>query len=172
MTDKELKEVFSKVRDGDKDAFSVIYSELKKPIFTIAYRITSSKTSAEDVTHDVFVKLFVSPPSPSVKNTRAWIFSVARNLSIDAIRKKKTADIEDAELVSYDDTGDIVSKIAVADAVSKLPQDEREIISLYIDCGLSFGETAKAVGLSLPAVYRKYRKALNTVQKLLNGEIL
>ena len=80
MYEMNLNEYFSRVRNGDKEAFAQIYDELEKPVFTIVSRIVQSKEIAEDVTQDIFVKLFVSPPDSSIRNPRAWIFQMTRNL--------------------------------------------------------------------------------------------
>ena len=71
MNETDLQKAFDKIRNGDREAFTLLYSDLKQPIFTIICRIVQSKETAEDIMQDVFVKLFVSPPEPSVKNTRA-----------------------------------------------------------------------------------------------------
>ena len=89
MYKMNLNEYFSAVRNGDKEAFAQIYDELEKPVFTIVSRIVQSKEIAEDVTQDIFVKLFVSPPDSSVKNPRAWIFQMTRNFAINALKKKQ-----------------------------------------------------------------------------------
>ena len=97
-----LQALFCRIANGDREAFSCVYQELKRPVYTICYRITGSKESAEDITHDVFVKLFMSPPAPSVQNIRAWIFRMARNLAIDALRKKAYIAEEDESVVVED----------------------------------------------------------------------
>ncbi|MBQ8835956.1 MAG: sigma-70 family RNA polymerase sigma factor [Clostridia bacterium] len=167
----DIKEEFSKVRGGDKDAFARIYNELKTPVFTVACRIVRSRETAEDITHDVFVKLFVSPPTSEVKNPRAWVFRMTRNLSLDALRKKRHADIEDAEEAAFDAFACTLERLDIERAIAKLPLCEREILSLHTS-GLGFSETADVVGLSLPATYRKYRKAIKTVRDYLNGGAL
>lgn len=172
MFEMDLKEYFSRVRDGDKEAFAHIYNELKQPVFTIACRIVQSREVAEDITHDVFVKLFVSPPDSSVKNPRAWVFQMARNLSIDALRKKQWSDIDDMQLTAKDDFGSIVMRLDIENAISKLTCIEREIISLHLTAGLHFHDISRIVGLSMPATYRMYRKALKNMQALLEGGAL
>ena len=79
-----MEEYFSKLQTGDKDAFEYIYTELKNPVYTIAYRIVQSKELAEDVTQDVFLKLFAIPQNLAVKYPRAWIFQMTHNAAIDA----------------------------------------------------------------------------------------
>ena len=53
-----------------------------------------------------------------------------------------------------------------------IPRDEREVLTLHINAELHFNEIAHIVGLSLPATYRKYRKAIKTLRELLGGGAL
>ena len=172
MYKMNLNEYFSAVRNGDKEAFAQIYDELEKPVFTIVSRIVQSKEIAEDVTQDIFVKLFVSPPDSSVKNPRAWIFQMTRNLAINALKKKQGMDVDDLELVADDQISNVVMRMDIESAISRLPRLEREILSLHINAGLHFNEISNIVGLSLPATYRKYRKAIKTLREFLGGDAL
>ena len=169
MATINLQELFARIQNGDQEAFSCLYQELKQPVYTICYRITQSREAAEDITHDVFVKLFRSPPDASVNNIRAWIFQMARNLSIDALRKKSRTGGQDEENDIVDSYDHILLQIDIEAALRKLPSDEREILTLHLNADLGFKEIANIVGLSLPATYRKYRKSLKTMQKELNG---
>ena len=167
MDKTDLNEYIARMRAGNKQAFANVYSELKQPIYTIIYRIVRSQQIAEDITQDVFVKLFVSPPEPSVKNPRAWIFQMARNSAIDALRKKQTTDTNGYFATADDQLGRMLTRWDMESAIGRLPQDEREILSLHINAELGFGEIADIVGLSLPAVYRRYRKALKSLREFL-----
>ena len=167
MTETDLKDHFSRVREGSKEAFAQIYGELKKPVFTVAYRIVRSAVLAEDITQDVFVKLFVSPPEPAVKNLRAWIFRMARNLSFDALRKRRTGDVDGVLLTDADCADAIVTRMDVERAIGTLPRIEREILSLHLSGGLHFSKVSDIVGLSVPSTYRRYRKALKALRELL-----
>lgn len=172
MYGMNLKEYLSRARNGDKEAFAQIYEELKQPVFTIVCRIVQSKEIAEDVTQDIFVKLFISPPDSSVKNPRAWIFQMARNLAIDALRRKQSIDIDDVELVAEDALSSVVMRMDIESAISRLPRVEREIVSLHINAELHFHEISSIVGLSVPSVYRKYRKAIKALRQFLGGGAL
>ena len=169
MYKMNLNEYFSAVRNGDKEAFAQIYDELEKPVFTIVSRIVQSKEIAEDVTQDVFVKLFVSPPDSSVRNPRAWIFQIARNAAIDALRKGQCIDIDDVDIADDEKLSGYIVRWDIESAIKRLPRIEREILSLHLNAELSFVEISRIVGLSLPTTYRKYRKAINTLRELLGG---
>ncbi|MBE6794265.1 MAG: sigma-70 family RNA polymerase sigma factor [Ruminococcaceae bacterium] len=172
MKDADLKMNISKVRAGDKEAFGIIYSELKKPVFTVALRIVGDVPLAEDITQDVFVKLFLLPPPPSVKNPRAWIFKMARNLSIDALRKTQSLSIYDNEPEPYDESSLIAEKIDLMRAFKKLSVSERQIVALHLNASLKFSEISDIMDLSLSAVYRRYKKALKTLRDYLEVERL
>ena len=164
-----LQEQFARIRSGDREAFSCVYQEMKQPVYTICYRITGSKETAEDITHDVFVKLFRSPPDTSVKNTRAWIFQMARNLSIDALRKESRRSDRDAPIEIEDPYPHLDLRMDIEAALGNLSCDEREILTLHLNAALNFREISHIIGLSLPATYRRYRNALKLLQKALNG---
>lgn len=172
MFEADLKECFSRMQNGDKEAFAQIYTMLKQPVFTIVRRILQNTELAEDVTQDIFVKLFVSPPDSSIRNLRAWIFQIARNLAIDTLRKQQRSESCQAEAFTEDEISSFIVRRDMESAICKLPWDEREILTLHINADLPFHEIAHIVGLSLPATYRKYRKAIKTLQKLLDGGTL
>ena len=169
MAEMNLRELFARIQNGDQEAFSCVYQELKQPVYTICYRITGSKETAEDITHDVFVKLFRSPPDASVKNMRAWIFQMARNLAIDALRKQSRMAEQGVPICTEDPYPPIHLRMDLETALRKLSCDEREILTLHLNADLSFKEIASIVGLSLPATYRKYQKALKHLQEELTG---
>ena len=169
MNNNELAAYFDKIKSGDKEAFSLVYNDLKKPVYTVALRIVGSKETAEDVTQEVFLRLFVSLPESSVKNPRAWIFQVARNLSLDALRKKQAVDIEDVSTQIQDVSDKINQRLDVEAAIASLDLTERVILTLHLNAGLKFSQVAAIMGLSLSSTYRRYRKALNTLRRILDG---
>ena len=169
MTEINLRDLFARMQEGDREAFANVYQEMKQPVYTICYRITQSKETAEDITHDVFVKLFRSPPDPSIKNIRAWIFQMARNLAIDALRKKPGMAQQDDQYIAEDEYAHIHLRMDLETALRGLSCSEREILTLHLNADLRFKDIASIVGLSLPATYRKYRNALKYLQEALNG---
>ncbi len=172
MDRTQLSEVFAKIQCGDKEAFTQLYHDLKQPVFTIIYRILQDQTTAEDLTQDIFVKLFVSPPESTVKNPRAWIFRMAHNLAVDALRKTQPANIDDIVLSSTERMDSIADKTDLERAIATLSCAEREILSLRINGELRFQDIARITGQALSSVYRCYRKTLKTLQTLLNGGAL
>lgn len=168
--EKDIKDRLKAAMNGDRDAFCAVYEQMKTPVFTVAYRITQSHELAEDITQDVFLKLLSLPYDPSVKNPRAFIFRIAHNSAIDALRKRRdTAELGDYAHPAEDFLSDrIAVRLDIEKAMGYLSETEREIVSLRLNGGLTYAETARVVGMSLAAVYRAYRRALKTLQTLLN----
>ncbi len=168
MNEIELRILFRRIQNRDQEALGQLYQELAQPIYTIACRITKSRECAEDITHDVFVKLYSTPPEESVKNIRAWIFQMVRNASIDVLRRNARA--ADGGVEPGRDSFDrLHSRLDLEAALNALPQPEREILTLHLNAELSFKDISLIVGLSPAAVYRKYRKALKTIREKMNG---
>ncbi|MBE5929991.1 MAG: sigma-70 family RNA polymerase sigma factor [Lachnospiraceae bacterium] len=172
MDKTNLSELFTRVQRRDKDAFTQLYHDLKQPVFTIIYRIVQNQTIAEDLTQDLFVKLFTAPPDSTVKNPRAWIFQMAHNLAIDSLRKTQPANIDDITLASEERMNAIIIKTDLERAIATLSSPERVILSLRANGGLGFSDIASITGQSLSSVYRSYRKTLKALQTLLNGGTL
>lgn len=166
----ELTTLFQRLREGDRDAFTSIYQELKQPVYTICWRIVQRKEIAEDLTQDVFIKLYTAPPPSSVKNERAWVFQVARNASIDALRKHREQQLEDREYSAGQPELDrLDQRMDVERAMAQLCAEDRELLTLHLNAELTFQQIGQITGRSLPSVYRAYQKAIKTLRELLEG---
>lgn len=167
MKQENLYTLLAQMREGKEAAFSEVYSQLAKPVYVIAYRITQNKEQAEDVTQDLFLKLFLTPPDESVRNPRAWIFRMVHNLAIDAIRQPQHEALSEILPDPAHPEEDVLLHTALETAMQSLDAQEREILSLHLNAELTFQEIARLTSRSLPAVYRCYRRALHRLRAAL-----
>ena len=149
MDIKNFKTVAQPVRK--KDAMQVL---LGKPVYT------------DDVTpqNALVVKLLRSPLPSSVSSPRAWIWQMARNLAIDALRKEHPASPlpeEDDSPRAPDDIKALHQRLDLEQAFSRLDPLSRQIVTLHVDADLTFAQIADITALSLPRVYRIYKKAIS-----------
>jgi len=166
----ELAIKLKAISNGDKKAFEELYRDLNTPIFTIIYRVTWDMTMSEDILQEVFLKLFLLLPSPLIKNPRAYIFQMARNLAIDSKRKQ-------LQNISLDEIADTLShpidglsmRVDVDDALKSLPTQECEIVNLHIIGGMKFREISDLLKIPLGTVLWKYQKAIGKLQKIIIG---
>ena len=170
MDNERLRVCIESYREGDKNAFAEMYNDLKTPVFTIVYRMTRSREMSEDILQDLFVKLYRSPPDVAVvKNPRAYIFQMARNLTLNSMRGVQSVELNEelGDGASFADA--VVWQVDIAEAMSRLPGDEVEIVSLRVNGELKFREIAELLGTPLGTVLWKYRKAVQTLRSYLNG---
>lgn len=173
LSNEELRIKLIALHSGDKIAFEEIYNDLKKPMYTIILRILQDKSLSEDILQEVFVKLFQSPPKPSVKNPRAYLFQIARNLAIDNVRKRRQfVDLESIENIVYLIPEDPCQKVDIENAIKTLPLQESQIVSLHINGALKFREIVDIMDIPLGTVLWKYQKALGRLRHILSKDII
>ena len=170
MNNEELKLNMQAIHGGDRDAFEELYKGMKTPIFTVIFRITWDRPTSEDILQEVFIKLFLSPPEPSIRNPRAYILQMARNLAIDGMRKQAQhvsfGEIEDTVGQPIDD---IAMRMDIDDALKKLPPQECQIVTLHVIGELKFREISELLKIPLGTVLWQYQKAISKLQKMIIG---
>ncbi|MBQ8509267.1 MAG: sigma-70 family RNA polymerase sigma factor [Clostridia bacterium] len=166
MYDRELNELLCRIAAGDGAALETLYREMKTPLFTVIYRIVGERTLAEDTLQELFVQLWRSCPAP--QKPRAYLFAMARNLAIDALREKGDVDAFD-EASEPAAAEDAVEKLDLDAALARLTSEERQIVLLHIHGGLRFREVAAIVKEPLGTVLWRYRRALGQMRDYLNG---
>lgn len=168
MTDNELKLKLEKVAQGDEKAFEEIYGDMKTPIMTVIFRIVQNKETAEDLLQEVFIKLYLSPPK-DVAKPRAYIFKTAGNLALDTLRaSKQTVSLDDCEELMYTNgESDPSEKLDIEQALGKLDEKKRQIVTLHINAGFKFREIAEILDIPLGTAIWRYNDAVKQLRSLL-----
>lgn len=86
MTNEEMTRLLPLVRTGDERACEQLWHGLRIPVYTVAVRILDDRYLAEDVTQEVFVRLFRTPPGEEVHSPRAWVFAVTHNTALNMLK--------------------------------------------------------------------------------------
>ncbi|MBE5949551.1 MAG: sigma-70 family RNA polymerase sigma factor [Lachnospiraceae bacterium] len=177
MNNDDLQIKLDLLHSGDKKAFEDIYNELKTPVYTIILRIVRERCIAEDVLQEFFLKLYKQYKSNAekktkiaIKNPRAYLFKIAHNMAIDAIKKNPQEDNIDEYDTMYLEAFDSLSyKLDIERGLMKLTLLERQIVVLHINAELKFREIAEIVEKPLGTVLWHYRKAIDKLRVLLEG---
>lgn len=168
MTDQQLKISLEALKNGDKQAFSTLYQELKTPVYTVLVRLTGDRHLAEDLLQEVFLKLYRQPVT--AEKPRAYVFRMARNLAIDALRQKQLCDpLEDHEASGEPD---LSLKLDLERAFARLTVEERQLVALHLSAGLTFREIAGITERPLGTVLWRYRRAIEKLRDTLDGGCL
>lgn len=157
---------------GDRDAISELYLQLKQPIYLLAYSILHSHALAEDVTHDTFIKIMTAAGSyQSSGSARAWILEIGRNTALDLLRREKRyasldqdTELDDKRLAETEQQLDFLQ------ATKGLSNLDKCIIIYKVFSGLSHVEIAESVGMSAGAVRVRYRRILKRLKRFYSEE--
>ena len=148
-----------------------IYKEYHGKVFGYFITHLRSPEDAEDLTADVFVKVYKALDGfdPSKASISTWIYTIARNICIDFLRKRKETSELPEELIAEDNIeGQVISQEelgVLAKALKKLPEEQRDIIVLHYYYNKPLTEITFLMGLSYSAVKTRHQKALETLRK-------
>jgi len=152
-----------------------------KKIFNLAYQFAGSREEAEDLTQDIFVKLYGSLSKYDFERSfTAWFLTLARNHLIDSYRrtkweKRQRDDFEAhaATLASSDnpERGLVLeeTKRVLWEGLNLLPGDVRMAVILKEIQGKSYEETAEIMGLPVGTVKSRISRGRLQLAKLLRG---
>lgn len=135
------------------------------------YMKLRNRTLAEDITQETFIRFFESTDYRNVGKEMAYLYTIARNLCIDSVRKQKDALIEDlsAEIQdvqeSKDNAEDVVDRVSIEQALDCLNAEEREAVVLRFSGELSIEDIGRSMGISRFAVRRRISTALEKLRK-------
>lgn len=145
-----------------------LYIDYKDKVMAYFRSKINSKEDAEDLCQDVFMKIHSKYDSfdSSKSSVSTWIFTIARNTLTDYFRtNKQTEELTDDAAVSDFECENMLGDLA--DALSDLPQEQRDIIVLRYYNGLSLTEISKLMGISYGMTKVKHNKALAALKGLL-----
>jgi RNA polymerase sigma-70 factor, ECF subfamily len=155
MDDETLDRLVAEAQGGDPEAFGRIFDAYSGPIYRFIASRVRSPSDAEDLTQLVFVKALEALPRYEARGIPfgGWLFRLARNAIIDQVRTRRDhLSLVSAVTRETDDAGPEASAALrddldrVAQAMSGLTDDQREVIELRFFAGLSVLETAAAMG--------------------------
>lgn len=171
-------DVLSRIKEGDEDAFAVLFRDYKDKLYGFFFDLTHSADKAEDLVQDIFLKIWQGRNHLNkVNNINAYIFRVAQNYAIDQLRKTTKEILSfsdtfetdmDALSLSPEDTYEKkeLNKIMQA-AVDTLPNQQKKIFILRYIESLSHEEIAKSMNISVSTTQNHMRHALANVRLFL-----
>ncbi len=176
-----------RVKRGDMKAFEELAEKYKQPIVNMMYRMLRDLDEAEDLAQNVFIRVYQSAKRYEVSaKFSTWIFTIARRLCLNEIRRRgrhpaeslesSQSDHEEQAPRQYEDVktssppaaflhGELAQKIE--EALGQLPDKQRLAIVLCRQEELSYEEIARVLGCSLPATKSLIHRGRETLKEKL-----
>src|SRR5690348_2724448 len=156
--------VLTRISSGDLHALDELYDRYKTMSYSIAYRITSDATLAEDVVQDAFLGVWRNAGKyvEGRGSVKTWLLSIVHHRAVDAVRRRRPTselpereDVPPPQLTLPDIWADVAAgldRTEIARALATLPDVQREAIELAYWGGLTQQEIAERTGAPLGTV--------------------
>ncbi len=155
-----------------REAFTLLYEEMSRPMYTVACRILCNRADAEDAVQEAFLKMLRRERTDDIENGRAYILQIVRNEALMTLRKRSHEELREDLTTEQEDCPDSFAwenEALITEAIERLEPSERDVFTLHVNGDLTFEEIARITDMSLSAVYRRYRKAQKNLRKMMNG---
>ena len=170
--------ILRKAQRGDERAFSIIVRTYETPVFNYVLRLVGDRALAEDLTQEVFLRVFQGLPKFSLRcRFTTWLFQVTKNRVLDELRANER---RPRSFLPLDDLPPLevldapVERVEAIDAVwravNDLNVDLKMALLLRDVVGLSYTEIADALEVTLATVKWRIYKAREEVQLALARE--
>lgn len=183
--ENEDAQLVARLANGDEAALEPLYDRYGKLVYSLALRIVHDSPTAEEVTQEVFVRLWRNAASFAAErgSLQTWLLRITHNLALNEVRRRQsrpvTADhfdwaVEGALLVDHHAEGDPAMALwlreraeRIQNALKQLPEPQRRAIELAFFGGLSQAEVAAALGDPLGTVKSRIRVGMQRLRELL-----
>jgi RNA polymerase sigma-70 factor, ECF subfamily len=164
--------LLAEVQLGDEQAMVVLYDRYSKVVYSVALRVLRDPAAAEDVLQEIFMQIWRNPNSfvATRGSLGGWLAVVARNRSIDALRRRRPMDlVDDMALASSFNLADEAERNSMMEkargVIHTLPVEQRKMLEMAFFDGLTHSEIAEMTGDPLGTVKTRIRSALLALRK-------
>ena len=160
---------------GDRDAYALLFEHFAPRVKSYMLRLGAAPEAAEELSQEALLTVWRKAAlfDPARAGASTWIFAIARNLRIDAIRRQRRPRIEDdpTDEPSPEPAADAVVAAAERDArlktaLAALPRDQAEVVRQSFFQDKAHSEIAKDLNLPLGTVKSRLRLALARLRGL------
>ena len=152
----------------DAQVFDAVYRENAPRLRAFLRQIVGSFQAAEDLTQEIFTRLWSHPNGfePSRGTVRAYLFGVGRHRAAEWWRRRKP---EDAFEEDRSTSCDLEQESAIADALERLPEEQRTLLWLREVEGQSYAELAVILGIPVGTVRSRLFMARQALREIWIG---
>ena len=178
--------LIARVASGDASALEVLYDLHAAAVLGISFRIIGDRIAAEDVLQETFWRVWQSAITYQAQrgSVTSWLFRIARNLAIDAYRRRS---VRPQAITEMTDTDPILDQLPdpnvdvveqtetslharqVRNALAALPREQRQVIELAYFYGMTRQEIAEATGEALGTIHTRARLGLQKLREELES---
>lgn len=170
----EDEELVDRVAQGDHRALSELYDRYSRPVFATGIKSLGDAHLAEELVQDAFTNVWQGAASfdPSRASFATWLYRVTRNRAADLARRRRVRPQSAGEerLLAFSGGPEPEASVDgwdVARALSRIPEEHREVLTLAYFEGLSQREISQRTGIPLGTIKSRTTAALKRLRRSL-----
>jgi RNA polymerase sigma factor (sigma-70 family) len=183
ISDQELIRLY---QQGNEASLEILIKRHQRNVYTAIYLLVKNRALTEDIFQETFIKIVNTLRSDKYNEEgkfAPWAARVARNLTIDYIRKmKRDVTITDSEgnnvfnyiSIAEESNEDKIirsqSEHNIRQLVKRLPEEQRQVLIMRQWGNMSFQEIADSTGVSINTALGRMRYALNNLRKMMEQQ--
>ena len=187
MVAESDSELMRQVKHGDTRAFTALVERYRQPVMNFVLRTLQDETEAEDLAQNVFVQVYkAAPRHKETAKVSTWIFTIARNLCLNEIRRRSRHPAESLDHATEERESHTPLQVAdratpgptdlllrreleqkVEAAIAGLPENQRTALLLCREEELSYEDIAAVIGCSVSATKSLIHRGRETLKALL-----
>ena len=162
--------------EGREEAFAELYDRFGRRLFRVAFSVLGSSEDAEDVVQEVFTSMYRARRSMGrVRDLTGYVFAALRHAAVrraSQLHTQRSSRIAAGETARGRTHGSVSIEISsdLEQALRSLPPEQRQVIALKTDAGLTFAEIGAALDISPNTAASRYRYALEKLRAALREE--
>ena len=177
LSDPDVKLMLD-FQSGETCAFESLMEKYYRRILNFIYRYLNNREVAEDLTQEVFMKVYHARHSYQPKaQFRTWIYTIAKNLSLNEFKKFRFSVLENELIQSVEDNNPRADQMladqemvqVIKKAIGELPENQRLAVILHRYEDFSYEEIAQTMGLSVQAVKSLLNRAKESLRQKLSS---
>ncbi|OGY40909.1 MAG: hypothetical protein A2Y82_03510 [Candidatus Buchananbacteria bacterium RBG_13_36_9] len=183
LSDEQL--VYDYLKHKDDQSLEILIARYLKPIYGFVYKHTNLLNEAEDISQEVFVKVWRNLKKfDQNKSFKTWLFQIAKNTAIDFMRQKKNIPFSAFETDEGDnpltnslidqkplpteifDQKNLAEKLT--ESINKLSEKYRQVLDLHYNNQFTFQEIAETLNEPVDTIKSRHRRAIIELREMLN----
>ncbi len=163
--------LIKRMRQGDEAAFDLFIRQYYSDMLRYCAYHCSDSEEAKDLTQDTFLRFFAEFSAYTHEGkAKNYLYTIAGNLCKNYYKKAGKQSVGLPEEFSENSEDDLTAQISVRICLDRLPEEFREVIILYYYQGLKQSEIADILGIGLPLVKYRLKKAKKQLEAWLKTE--
>jgi RNA polymerase sigma-70 factor (ECF subfamily) len=161
--------LFKKIGNDDMEALGKLYDQTERVMYAYILTLAKNHDDTLDILQDTYLKIkSAAHLYKPMGKPLAWMFTIAKNLYLEKIRKeKRVVDLKDEYIensINLSFVSDPENRMVLETALEVISDEEREIVMMFAVGGMKHKEIARNLDLPLSTELSKYHRALKKLK--------